>query len=171
MHFPSPTVSSQITSLSLTCIVLFTLYRTDFKGVKRFWCFSQFIMLLPLVSAPSLPLVCRLCLSARVQGHAPGCYFYCIFILFCQPTFLQRACCHFYIDSGLDTYLFSYKGSGILGDLKGRVERSQLWEKLLRLYVKGLVWVPSELTASISSVLLALMAAKLCSNFEGNTCR
>lgn len=109
MHFPSPTVSSQITSLSLTCIVLFTLYRTDFKGVKRFWCFSQFIMLLPLVSAPSLPLVCRLCLSARVQGHAPGCYFYCIFILFCQPTFLQRACCHFYIDSGLDTYLFSYQ--------------------------------------------------------------
>lgn len=167
MQFPSPTASSRITVLSLTCSVLFTLYRTDFRGVRCFCFFSQFIMFLPLISTPCLlsPIIC---FFARVQWHTSGFLYLFIFFSANIPTERLLSClcrlCPWCI-------YFPIRGSRTLGDLRGSVGKNHLCKKLLKLHSKKPLSVCLVSSPHQSfQFYLHTLAAMLCSNFEGNLC-
>lgn len=162
MQFPSLT-SSQITLLSLTHSVLFTLYRIAFK-VSDISFFLQSVMLLPLhlissrlssASSPGFcdtPLAFSFILYSFFSAHNP------------TESWLSFLC-------RLWPWCIPIRGSRILGDPRGRVGRNHLWEKLLQLYSKGPLSV-SLVSSPHQSFQFCLQtpAAMLCSNVEGNMC-
>ena len=146
---------------------MFTLRKTDFKGVKWFCWFLQFIMFLPFVSAPPLPL----CVTTASPPAFSDMLLAFIFILclFTLLVYIPTENLLFFLYRVWPWVLsLSIRGSRILGNLGGRVRETKTVGKTVSSWQGPLSMCLESSAHQPFQFYFHILTARLCFSVEGN---